>query len=156
MSLVLLGGLTFSAIGIWMIRQGDMVTSVVGFLSIAFFGIVGVPTISWRLITGKPIVRIDHQGVSSGERRALWADIEGFWVWGTNRSAVVIVQLTPEAARAIRAQAHPVRRWWDGINERIIGPSTMSLPSGNGFDPSAMATWLNSLLDENRRIERAT
>jgi hypothetical protein len=32
------------------------------------------------------------------------------------------------------------------LNERMAGPSTMSLPSGNGFDPHAMALWLNSVL----------
>lgn len=145
MSLGLLGCLAFSAVGIWMILQGGVVPTVIGSLSIAFFGVVGVPIILWRWITRKPVVRIDREGVSSGERRARWADIEGFWVWSLSGSAVVVVQLRPEAANNLRAHTHPARRWLEDMNQRLVGPSTISLPSGNGFDPEAMAAWLNSL-----------
>jgi hypothetical protein len=68
------------------------------------------PTTSWRLVTRKPVVRVDHDGVSSGQRRALWAEIEGFWVWSMSSSAAVIVRLTPAGATSVRAQAHPFLR----------------------------------------------
>jgi hypothetical protein len=146
MALVLLGCIAFSAVGIWLLLRGDAVSVVVGSLSIAFFGFVGIPTTSWRLVTRKPVVRVDHDGVSSGQRRALWAEIEGFWVWSVSSSAAVIVRLTPAGGTSVRAQAHPALRWLCDLNERMVGPSTMSLPSGNGFDPYALALWLNSVL----------
>jgi hypothetical protein len=62
-----------------------------------------------------------------------------------NGQAAVVVQLTPQAAKDIAARLHPIRRWWDSLGESFVGPSTMSFPSGNGFDPDAMAAWLNSL-----------
>jgi hypothetical protein len=43
MPLGLLGCIAFSAVGIWMLLQGDAVSAVIGSLSIAFFGFVGVP-----------------------------------------------------------------------------------------------------------------
>lgn len=57
----------------------------------------------------------------------------------------MVVQLGPEAANNLRAHTHPARRWLEDMNQRVVGPSTISLPSGNGFDPEAMAAWLNSL-----------
>ena len=101
---------------------------------------------AWRLVTRKPVVRVDHDGVSSGQRRALWSEIEGSWVWSMNSTAVVVVRLTPAGAASVRAQAHPFLRPFYDLNERMAGPSTMSLPSGNGFDANAMAQWLNSIL----------
>lgn len=144
-SLVFLGCLAFVTVGLWLVLQREVVPAIIGSLSIAFFGILGIPILSWRWITRKPIVRIDEEGVSSGERCALWADIEGFRVWSMNGQAAVVVQLTPRAAKDIAAGLHPVRRWWDSLGESFVGPSTMSFPSGNGFDPDAMAAWLNSL-----------
>lgn len=145
MSLVLLGCLAFSALGVWMILQREVVPAVFGWLSLAFFGIVGIPILSWRWITRRPIVHIDQQGVASGQQRAAWADIEGFRVWSMHGQAAVVVQLTPRGAKDIATQVHPIRRWWDGLSQSMVGPATMFFPSGNGFDPDAMATWLNSL-----------
>lgn len=146
MSLVLLGCLGFTAIGAFLLALHEGPGMVVaGSASVVFFGVFGIPTLSWRLVTRKPVVRVDRDGVSAGELRAAWSEIERVRVWSFYGTSVVILELSPQVARRISENTRAPKRWLDRMNQSLVGPATLALPSGNGFDPHAMAEWLDSL-----------
>ncbi|MDQ3273634.1 MAG: hypothetical protein M3Q39_01035 [Actinomycetota bacterium] len=51
-----------------MAGSGGM-NAIFGLLAIAFFGVLGIPALVWRVATGRPVTVVDHQGIAVDDVR---------------------------------------------------------------------------------------
>lgn len=153
-SIGILGAIGFVAVGTLFILRGSAALEVLGWVTVLFFGLGGLLG-SLTLATGGPAVRVDHLGLTWGKASAAWSEITDITIFTVQKTAMVIVRQTPEAAARNRATLSPLRRSLLRLYKGYIGPNGAFLPTANGFDAVAMASWLDALRQNRGNVPSA-
>lgn len=95
-----------------------------------------------RLLTGEPVLVADADGLRWGRRVLAWSEIEDV---RTFNGTLTVVEQTEQAATRNRGVGGPTAAAYSRWRERTIGRNTVLLPPNNGYDPIAMADWVNSV-----------
>lgn len=114
-----------------------------GYLAIAFFGVVGIPVIAWRLISGRPHLRVDASGIVVDHDGLGWDDIDQIVPYRNT----VVVTLTQQAYAKRRNGRSAIRMKIDDANRRLFGrPAWLaSISSVAGAPPPALSQWLSAM-----------
>lgn len=143
LSLLLVVCVVFALVGLAMAGTGGA-NSVFGILAAVFFGLLGIPALSWRVVTGRPVTVVDYAGVAVDGARLGWSDIVGVRALGSPQQ-MVLLDTTPEAEARLAVE----RSWWKrGLghaNTAITGHTSFALPTDQGVTAEPFAAWLGEL-----------
>lgn len=143
----LAGCAAFTAIGVLLISLDDpppaaraLLVPYSGYLAIAFFGVIGIPILGWRAITGRPHVSVDADGLDVNGRDLVWHDIARIFAYRNT----VVVTLTAQAYRRRRHGRGPIGRKIDNVNRRLLKQPawSASISSVAGTTIPELAEWL--------------
>ncbi len=134
-TLLLLVCIVFTGAGIQQIGAGGARNRFEGILAVVLIGVLVIPALGWRLVTGRPVTVVEPQGVAVDSVRLGWDEILGIRVSG-RRNRLVLLDITSEAHQRLSAE----RSWW----QRGWHPS-FALPNVQGVDPEMFAAWLGWL-----------
>ncbi len=117
-------------------------------------GVLVIPALGWRLVTGRPVTVVEPQGVAVDSVRLGLGEILGIRVFDTptvdvadysGGNRLVLLDITSEAQQRLSAE----RSWWQrglaAANTGITGHHSFALPTDQGVDPEAFAAWLGWL-----------
>ncbi len=133
----------FVAIGVVMMGEGGGLM-VIGVLAVAFFGVLGLPVLGWRVATGRPVTVIDHSGVAVDRARVGWTEIVGIRVFAAPIKTVLL-DTTPEAEARLAAERSSWQRGLGHVNTQLTGHTSFALPTDQGVNPDEFASWLRWL-----------
>lgn len=123
-----------------MAGSGGM-NAIFGLLAIAFFGVLGIPALVWRVATGRPVTVVDHQGIAVDDVRLGWGEILGVRVFDAP-TRIVLLDTTAEAEARLADQRSSWQRGLGHVNTQLTGHSSFALPTDQGVAPEAFADWL--------------
>lgn len=139
MTLLLLGTVVFTVLSVLALLGGGAVIGVVG---IAFFGVLGIPAIGYRLVTGRPVLRVTTSSVAVDRVEVPWSEVVGVGTWQVRRTRLVVVGLTLEGAARRRAATNAAGRLVAPASDRLTGGPALTLPNGLGLPAEELAAWL--------------
>jgi hypothetical protein len=147
MALALLGAVAFTALCVYVLLDGGVVVGVIG---IAFFGALGIPAIGWRLVTGRPVLRVTWSSVAVDRLEIPWPEVTDVRTFrfrprpGVSMQ-LVVVGLTPAGVERRTAAATGVARPVAQVNDFLTRGPTLNLPDGLGLPAEEFAAWLDSV-----------
>lgn len=113
----------------------------------ACFPLAAAATAIRCLLTGRPAVCIDRDGITSGRQRILWPDVGAVTTRSSGRAQVVCVGRTGEAERRYRAQLSRFRRAIEPADRQVFHAITIYLPRRTKLDAEHFAHWLRQIRD---------
>ena len=93
-----------------------------------------------RLVTRRPVLRVDRAGIAVGRARVPWDGVAGIEVRVLLRTATVVVLVGPQGRAALDASQHPGGR----LLRAVRGGTVWGLPTGQALPVQPFAHWLTS------------
>jgi hypothetical protein len=123
LTLLLAGALLFVVAGAFMVRSGGPALTVLGVISVAFFG-SALPYFAYRLIKPTPSVIVDQTGIQDHASLACagfipWHDVRRYRRRLVGTQPMLAITVTDPAA--LLARVSPPRRLLMKANQRIVG-----------------------------------
>lgn len=125
-----------------------LVVTIAGWAGLVFFGVLGIPVLTWSTVGGRPVTVVDAQGVAVSSRRLAWHDIAEIVVFTTSGTAMVAVVPTERGADNLASQSSLWTQLTDHANRMMLGTSALFLPTLQGVAPEPFCAWLNRVLSQ--------
>lgn len=134
----ILGAVAFVAAGLWLISIGQV---VIGWLSIGFFGILGIPALIVQMWRPRRVT-VTRSDIGIGDLPPVpWSETVGIGVFERRGTRIGMVELTDEGKTRIGASGAGIRAL-QRMNDQIVGRPTLSLPAGLDADFDELLDWL--------------
>lgn len=152
--LLLVGALLFVLVGVFLIGSGEVVSGVVGWLCVLFFGVLGVPILLWRSL--RPTVELKvhrDRGVWLRQGDASWvpwAAIRQIGIVNLQRQDIVVLVVDPMVHARRLAASRGAARSLHRVNAGLIGQDALAVPSPLTIRPPALVQLLGELAERCR------
>ena len=101
--LAVAGSIGFVVLGLWLIRVGEMVATVIGGVSVVFFGLCGVVGAGRLVRPARLVLRPESFTIEQPpfRRKTIeWRDVEDFFIWRHQATRIVGFTYAPGVRRS--------------------------------------------------------
>lgn len=124
--LALLGCVAFCAAGVWIIGAGHI---VIGWITIAFFGVIGIPAIILQMVRLQRVVLTSEHIEFEGVPPVPWALITAVAPFDVHGTRIVVLGLTPEGDELVTQSFVGAKRALYRANHALFGGPALALPT---------------------------
>jgi len=146
-----LGALALTAISVLLIRADNLAVVVVGWVALAFFGVLSIPVLIHKLVVARVELRVTPEGVQtvqSGDTVIAWSAIEVVRLDRVHRTSFISLVISEPAYGELMNTSSKKAK---GAGDRAaIGEKAIGLPGGLTARLAPLAEWL-----ETERIVRS-
>lgn len=149
-TIVLLGVVAFTALGVYFLTVGGGLRTTVGIVTIALFGVLGIPALGWRAMHRPVMVRLTEDGVELHQRPFVpWSEIEAVEARTVAGARMVVFLLREGAVRRLTAGGATGAKAMRN-DTRVIGRDAVATSPGVEGGPRRLADEVQGHLDRVR------